>query len=109
MILFKPMFVGPILAGTKTQTRRTGSKRWKIGSIHQAKTSYAKDAVFAKLRIVAIRQEKLGEMTEADAVAEGFSCVMAFQNAFRSMYGTWDADQLVWVIDFELVKEEDSK
>lgn len=62
MILFKPMFVGPILAGTKTQTRRTGSKRWKVGSIHQAKTSYKKDAAFAKLRILDIRQETLGDM-----------------------------------------------
>lgn len=109
MILFKPMFVGPILAGTKTQTRRTGRKRWKVGSIHQAKTCYKKDSVFASLKVLAIRQEALGDITEADAIAEGYLNVEAYQEVFRRIYGTWDAAMPVWVIDFEKVKESDEE
>lgn len=69
MILFKQEHVGPILDKRKTQTRRTGKRRWKVGAIRQAKTGYRKDSEFAKLRILAIRQEELGMISEADAIA----------------------------------------
>lgn len=37
MILFKPEHVEPIRKREKTQTRRRGKCRWKVGSIRQAK------------------------------------------------------------------------
>lgn len=103
MILFKKEHVEPILAGRKTQTRRTGKLRWKVGAVRQAKTAYNKDSEFAKLRIVAVRPELLGEISEADAIAEGYNSVEEYKDVFKRIYGFWDDFKVVWVIDFEKV------
>ena len=102
MILFKPYHVPLILAGTKTQTRRKGKKRWIIGHVHEAKTSYMAKP-FARLKGTAIRQERLGAMTEGDAVAEGYTNRAHFFNVFESIYGDADMEQQVWVLAFECV------
>jgi hypothetical protein len=104
MILFKPEHIPMILAGRKTQTRRIGRRRWKVGSIHQARVSYYAKP-FANLRIMAVRQECLGDITEADAIAEGYGRVAEYQEVFRRIYGFWEPDTPVWVIDFEVVEK----
>lgn len=103
MILFKPEHVDPIKKDIKTQTRRLGKLRWKVGSIHQAKTSFKKDSTFAHLLIKALRKEPLGDITEADAKAEGYNNVAEYQEAFKLIYGRWVPDLSVWVIDFKRV------
>lgn len=106
MILFKPEHVAPIIQGRKTQTRRIGKRRWRIGSIHQAKLNFSKGSrPFAKLRILAVRQERLGDISEEDAKAEGYSSIEAYKEVFGRIYGWWDPDVLVWVIDFEVMPD----
>lgn len=105
MILFKQEHVQPILNGTKTQTRRTGKKRWKIGAIRQAKTGYKKDSEFAKVRILAVRQEELGEISSADVFAEGYQHIGEYIDVFKRIYGSWDPKLIVWVVDFERVED----
>lgn len=49
MILFQKWFRDQILEGGKTETRRLGKKRWKVGSIHRATTNrFDPDATFAR-------------------------------------------------------------
>ena len=74
MLLFKPEHVGPILAGTKTQTRRIWP-RWRanIRSTHLAKTKMLSREHFAKLYIFNRWEELLGDITEEDAQAEGYN------------------------------------
>lgn len=105
MLLFKPEHVPMILAGTKTQTRRTW-RRWrvKVGSVHEARTSlFGKP--FALLRIVSRREERLGNISEADTRAEGYASVADYREVFERIYGWWDPDEVVKVIDFEVVGE----
>jgi hypothetical protein len=102
MILFKPEHVPMILDGTKTQTRRKGKRRWKVGSIHQAKTNFKKDSTFAHLLVLAVGEEPLGAITEADAKAEGYNSIAEYQEVFVKIYGQWAPEEMVHVIDFEV-------
>jgi len=102
MILFKPEHVPMILNHTKTQTRRKGKRRWKVGSVHQAKTNFKKDSTFASVLILAVREEPLGAITEAGAKAEGYNSVAEYQEVFKKIYGAWEPDEEVHVVDFEV-------
>ncbi len=70
MILFKPQHVEPILRGRKTQTRRGWKRRRAVpGSIHDARTAMFGEP-FARLRIRRVWQERLGDISAADVLAE---------------------------------------
>ncbi|MFA4834944.1 MAG: ASCH domain-containing protein [Dehalococcoidia bacterium] len=101
MILFKPEHVPMILDDTKTQTRRKGKRRWKVGSVHQAKTNFKKDSTFASVRILAVREELLGCITTEDAKAEGYNSIAEYKEVFIKIYGQWTPEEVIHVVDFE--------
>lgn len=104
MILFKPYHIFPILIGLKTETRRTWEKpRVKIGSIQKAKTRMISKAYFARLRILAVYQQRLGDMTEQDAYEEGGYTLEGYKQAFQKIYGEWDENMIVYVVKFEVI------
>lgn len=55
------------------------------------------------LDIESIRVERLQDITEEDAKAEGVESVAAFHELWASIYGpgSWDENPLVWVCDFK--------
>ena len=64
-----------------------------------------------RIRITAIRQERLQDITEADAKAEGVADVEAYRALWQAINGKtpgarWDANPMVWVLTFEVVKEK---
>ncbi len=102
-MLFKPEHVPLIQRKKKTQTRRTGKKRWTVGKIYQARTSFKKgEEPFAYLRITGLHQEFLWQITPEDARREGYPNVRAYKKIFKRIYGFWKPHELVWVVDFEL-------
>ena len=106
MILFKKRFIDQILSGKKTSTRRIGKKRWNVGSRHQFKTSYFSEA-FAIAEISSVRQEKLGDISQADAESEGFNSPGEFLKSYREIHKLDESDDIaeteVWVIEFKKV------
>lgn len=106
MLLFKPEHVAPITAGTKTQTRRIWKRKHaNVGSIHLAKTQMISKEYFAKLGILDVYQEHILNISEADAVAEGYPTRHAYLAAFCRI-NKLSYDQLenvvVWVIKFKV-------
>ena len=58
----------------------------------------------SRVRITEIREEALGDITEADAVREGFADRAAFLSYFGTLHkGPIDLTLPVWVVSFEVV------
>lgn len=105
MILFQTEHVQPTLDGIKIKTRRLGSCRWKVNSIHKAKTAMVSRDYFALLRILTIHREPLGAMTEKDAQEEGGYTLEGYKKEWEKINGlnSWDPGLVVWVVQFERV------
>ena len=115
-----------VLAGQKTQTRRlardfdrlwtveqegkTPQKvlwrgdrvKWRTGRSYAVQPGRGQQAV-ARIRLLDIRYELLGHISEDEARAEGFASLTDFQNVWRKMHGHYDRAQPVWVLEFRLV------
>lgn len=80
--------------------------RWRP-SIHMPRWASRID-----LEVTGVRVERLQDISEADALAEGVEpempdeCRMAFERLWESINGpgSWDANPWVWVVEFKRVK-----
>lgn len=111
MLLFKEWHMKAIQKGEKTQTRRVWKESYnkpKKGSIHQAKTCLiCKEYYFAKLEILDVYQERLGDITPEDALKEGGYTVEEFKRIWIGINGEWNPDLMVWVVEFKSVPDLD--
>lgn len=102
--------------------------RWKDGGLHydadgdtdvyrdlgwKRKPSIFMPRHFSRLTLesTSLRIERLQEITEANAIAEGFTGVAAFRAYWNEINGTihpWSANDWVWAITFERVKETEA-
>ncbi len=100
-----------LLAGLKTVTRRrwkpVTAARFKAGSIHQAYSNLPYVAGARKLGTIRATQdayqERLGNISAADLLAEGGMCATA--EDFISLFGG-DPDEIIWVARFEFIPFE---
>lgn len=111
-----PQLVAKILTGAKTQTtrpRRAGVQcRWQPGHSYGVRTGSRKPEV-TRIKVRAVREALLHELTDDDARAEGFADVDELFHGFYEQHGmgpgydrqhpSWPfAIVPVWVITFEL-------
>lgn len=83
-----------VLEGRKSQQRRDGVYAYPG-------ETFELDGV--AFRISALFRQRLGDMTEADARAEGFPSLQVYRDVIERMHPgmAWDQDHLVWVHEFE--------
>lgn len=136
-----------VLAGRKTQTRRlvkgkewyspvmdcvmtsqhNGRMKWWVGQTYAVQPGRGQKAV-GRIKLLAIRMERLQAISEADAQAEGCELEawppgdddgptrfrLNYRGQYRKLWdsiytapGTrWADSPLVWVLEFELVRGE---
>jgi len=105
ILLFKKEFIPKIMKGTKTQTRRLESKL-KEGDIVFAKISYYTHH-FAKLKIIKIWQERLGDISNEDVKEEGFCSHFNFMKRLCEINKGKEItkDTILTAIKFERIKK----
>lgn len=58
--------------------------------------------MFGYIEIVNKYRQRLGDITQEEARAEGFSSLEEFREFWENELGPWDPDLLVWVYEFKL-------
>ncbi|HUX14468.1 MAG TPA: hypothetical protein VMW87_15675 [Spirochaetia bacterium] len=115
-IFFRAPILEAVRNGAKTQTRRIRKSAQcpfgKPGDVLRIPAGPVTKHV--RLRIIEIKSERLQEINETDAEAEGVCFGMlsfssprdAFCDAWKSLFGpeSWDENPEVWVIRFELLR-----
>ena len=93
-----------VLSGTKTQTRRRARGSYEIGCTYAVQPGRGKSAV-GRIEITRIREALCaGNISDADAAAEGFESVQAWRDVYQTMHGFTALNRPCWVLEFQLVK-----
>lgn len=58
---------------------------------------------YGLINIIDCRLERLGDLTDKEAVLEGFNDKEHYLNYFRHLNGNVNDEQLVWRVEFELL------
>ncbi|MDF1832784.1 MAG: hypothetical protein P1U52_10550 [Porticoccaceae bacterium] len=88
-----PKLVAAARAGQKTQQRRDGVYAYP------GETFELEGDVF---EVAALERQRIGDMCDADARAEGYPTLEVYKQVILSMHEgmTWNDDDLVWVHQF---------
>jgi hypothetical protein len=103
-VIFAPEMLAKVLSGEKTVTRRpnhNGECSYVPGRVYAVQPGRGEKAV-AHIEIVDVWQERLADITEADAVREGFRDCQEFFAYWRRLYGGPRLFTHVWRIEFSL-------
>lgn len=107
-MLFQPEHLKLIKKGKKTQTRRIWKRKMvKEGGVYAAHNSEKgifqrkEDAPFF-IRVKKVWKEQLGDISESDAIAEGAKNREEFKRVWKQINGSWDPEQEVFVVKFEV-------
>ena len=104
-MMFDDLTINKIQQDQKDETRRLvrNNRRPAVpGSIHKLKKDRT-NKVYGWIKILDCHQEKLGDLTEEGAKAEGFNSIDEYLDYFEKVNGTKDPDTMVWVVKFELI------
>lgn len=103
-MMFDVYCISQILAGNKNVTRRlVGKRRPAIpGRNHWLKIDRSKKT-YGLIHIESCRLEKLGDLTNKEAIREGFNDKEHYLQYFRHINGNVSEDELVWRVEFELL------
>jgi uncharacterized protein YqfB (UPF0267 family) len=116
-----------VLAGVKTQTRRVAKNSEALWATEQAgpmpekvvrqgnRVKWRTGGRYAvqpgrnqkgrgRIELLDIRYQHLGNVTEEEAKAEGFSSLAEFIQAWTEIHGRFDPEQPVWVLEFRLAE-----
>ncbi|WP_347987987.1 ASCH domain-containing protein [Methylomonas sp. AM2-LC] len=93
-LVTQPKLVAAALAGHKTQQRRDGLYAYP------GETFILEGVEF---EVTSVERHKIGDMTDADAQAEGFPSLALYKDIILKMHANmvWNDEGLVWVHSFK--------
>lgn len=107
-MLFKKYLLVKAMDGSKTQTRRrrTSKMRYRVGSIQPVKSTYYEKAQ-GHIKIEKRFEQRLADMTEEEAKAEGFSNLEEFRKEWPQITKQpLDLQEIVNAYEFRKTKKE---
>ena len=92
-LVTQPRLIEAVKAGLKTQQRRDGVYGWP------GETFILDGMVF---EITGLQRQRLGDMSDEDAKAEGFQSLESYKEIILKMHAgmNWNVESLVWVHSF---------
>ncbi len=103
MLLFKKKFLPAIRSGEKTQTIRL----WKWRMMRSGQRSYIPG--IGRIHIDCVEQVRLEDLTDADALPDGFATADALREEIVNIYGDKLAEGCqAFRVVFHIAGEEDS-
>lgn len=107
-MMFHPKLAAAVMAGTKTVTRRPVSDNprspWfgercalNVGQDYAVQPGRGKTAI-GRAAVTSIERKELGWLTYMEAEREGFDSPDGFAATMIELHGTYDPEQLVWVV-----------
>jgi hypothetical protein len=114
-VIFRPELAAKVMAGEKTVTRRVfsdnpGSPWWGegcallVGGVYSVCPGRGEYAI-GHVRVTSVTSERLCDIGEVDARAEGFKDRAEFLQAFAGINPRVPLDVSVWRVAFEVVPE----
>lgn len=100
-INFDLEYVDKIIAGEKITTVRRGIKSYPVGRIVEL-TANGERFALAKVKKVVVKRVR--ELSEEDAMRDGFESRDALISALKKIYGEIKDEEFVTVVHFEVVK-----
>ncbi len=100
-INFDSEFVSAIVNGRKVTTVRKGIKRYPVGRIVDLT---ANNQPFARARVDRVVVKRVKELTERDALLDGFESREELIDALKKIYGNVEDEELVTVVHFTVVE-----
>jgi hypothetical protein len=112
---FREELAAAVMAGAKRVTRRAASQNprspWYVGGCslvvgrdYAVQPGRGKPAI-GRARIVSVRLDALGRLSEREAELEGFPSAQAFEDTFAALNGgRYDPTVPVWRIELEAVR-----
>lgn len=98
-LVTQPRLIEAVKKGMKTQQRRDGVYGWPGETFELDGMTFV---------ITDLQRQRLGDMTDEDAKAEGFPGLESYKDIILKMHAgmTWSDDSLVWVHSFAARKED---
>lgn len=103
-MLFTKEHIEQIISGEKIETRRLwNTKQVKVGNSYRASESIftKRENSPAYILVQDVYKEKLKDMSEENANAEGGYTLQEFKELWIDMHGEWNENQEVYVTRFD--------
>ena len=111
-MLFQKDHIKLIKRGEKVVTRRRW-KRWhaKVNGVYPCQVKmYQSKKECPLIKCIKRYEQKLGDMTEDDALKEGGYTLKEYKELWRDINGVpFDEEEVVKVVEFEYVEEEQTQ